>query len=200
MDRALLKAGVAAPILYFATVVVSSLTWPGYSHVTRYVSELGSAEAPFAALFNAGILATGVAGLLGGFGVAATLRRAGRAWSGSLAGLALSAWGVGMIFGGLYPMPDPRHNGFGLVLGVVLLPLLIAIAVRRRASRGFRFFLALWFGATAAGLAVMFGVGSLVTRANVGLWQRGLALAMIPGIGIACSLLPRHAVTESARP
>jgi hypothetical protein len=34
-------------------------------------------------------------------------------------------------------------------------------------------------------LAVMMGVGGLVTRQNVGLWQRANALAMFPWIGIA---------------
>lgn len=190
MSRALLRAGIAAPVLYFLTVIVSSLTWPGYSHVTQYVSELGSAAAPYSTLFNAGIVATGLAGVLGGMGIAGTLRDAGRPWSGGLAGLALSAWGIGMIFGGAFPMPDPRHNGFGLVMGVTLLPVLLAVALRGRAGRGATLLLAVWFVATVALLTILFGVGGLVTRANVGLWQRALALAMIPGIGIACAALP----------
>jgi hypothetical protein len=35
---------------------------------------------------------------------------------------------------------------------------------------------------------VMFNIGelNLVRRANVGLWQRGYGLAMIPWIGVAC--------------
>lgn len=193
MTRTLLRCGIAAPILYFATVIATSLTWPGYSHVTQYVSELGSAEAPYPWLFNAGIVATGLAGLLGSAGVGRRLAAEGRPWSGWAAGLALAAWGIGMVFGGLYPMPDPRHNGYGLVMGVTLLPPLLALALRGRAGRETRLFLAAWFVATVALLAVLFGAGGLVTRANLGLWQRGLALAMIPGIGIACALLLRRA-------
>lgn len=192
MTRTLLRFGIAAPVLYFTTLIVASLTWPGYSHVTQYASELGSAAAPHPWIFNAGIVATGVAGLLGGVGLARALGVRGRRWSGRLAGVALSAWGVGMIFGGLYAMPDPRHNGYGLVMAATLLPLLVAIAVRGRSGRGFQLFLLAWFVATAALLAVMFGVGGLVTRANVGLWQRGLAVAMIPGIGVTAAALLRR--------
>lgn len=192
MTRALLRFGIAAPLLYFTTLIVASLTWSGYSHTTQYVSELGSAVAPYPWLFNFGIVATGLAGLLGGVGVARVLAAEGRRWSGGLAGVALSAWGVGMIFGGLFAMPDPRHNGYGLVMAATLLPLLLMIALRGRAGRKLNLFLLAWFVATAALMAVMFGAGGLVTRANVGLWQRGLALAMIPGIGIASAALARR--------
>lgn len=199
MTRTLLRFGIAAPLLYFATLVAASLTWPGYSHVTQYASELGSAAAPQPWLFNGGIVATGLAGILGGLGLARALAAEGRGWSGGLAGAALVAWGVGMVFGGVFAMPDPRHNGYGLVLGVTLLPPLLALALRGRASGAIRTFLLLWFLATVALLAVLFGVGGLVTGANVGLWQRGLALAMIPGIGVACALLLARVREEASR-
>jgi hypothetical membrane protein len=192
MTRALLGFGVAAPLLYFTTMIATSLTWPGYSHATQYVSELGSAAAPHPWLFNAGIVATGILGLLAGVGISRFFARERRPWSGGLAGVALGAWGVGMIFGGLYPMPDPRHNGFGLTLGVTLLPLLLAIALRGRAGRGLNLLLLTWLVATAVLLTILFGLGGLVTRANVGLWQRALAVAMIPAIGIACAALRRR--------
>jgi len=192
MTRTLLRFGIAVPVLYFATLITASLTWPGYSHARQYASELGSAAAPHPWLFNAGIVAAGVAGLLGGVGVARTLVAEGRRVSGTLAGLALAAWSVGMLFGGLFPMPNPLHNGFGLVLALPLVPPLLAVALRGRAGRGLFVFLFAWFVVTVALLAVMFGAGGLVTRANVGIWQRGLAVAMIPGIGIACAALLRR--------
>jgi hypothetical membrane protein len=192
MRRVLLGCGVAAPVLYFLTLIGASMTWPGYSHVTQYASELGSAAAPYPLLFNSGILLTGSLAVLGGAGVAAHFTGAGRVVSGVLAGAALAAWGAGMIFGGLHPMPDPLHNGFGLVFGVVLLPLFLMIALRGQAGPRTYALLALWLAAMIALLAVMFGVGGLVTTRNVGLWQRALALAMIPGIGVACLFLLRR--------
>jgi hypothetical protein len=193
MRKLLLECGVGAAILYFASLIIASLTWPGYSHVTQYASELGSAAAPYPMIFNYGIMAGGLLGILGGLGVALHFANDGRWLSGLLAGLALSAWGASMVFGGYYPMPNPLHNGYGLALAAPLLPLFLMLALRGRAGAGMFAFLAVWFLATAGLLAVMFGVGELVTRANVGLWQRSFAVALIGGIGVACSLLARRA-------
>lgn len=192
MRRILLGCGAAASVLYFATLIGASLTWPGYSHVTQYASELGSADASYPAIFNFGILATGGLAVLGGLGLVWHFAAAGRLLSGVLAGIALAAWGVGMIFGGLHPMPDPLHNGYGLVFGVLLLPLTLMIALRGRAGVPTIALLLVWLAAMIAILAVMFGLGGLVTTANVGLWQRAMALAMIPGIGVSCLFLARR--------
>lgn len=43
MRKILLECGAGAAVLYFATLIVVSLSWPGYSHVTQYASELGTA-------------------------------------------------------------------------------------------------------------------------------------------------------------
>lgn len=192
MRRILLGCGVLASALYFATLIGASLSWPGYSHVTQYASELGGSEAPHPALFNLGILATGGLAVLGGLGLVAHFAARGRPASGALTGAALAAWGVGMLLGGLYPMPDPRHHGFGLVFGAVLLPVLLMLALRGRAGALAFAMLLVWLASMIAILAVMFGLGGLVTSANVGLWQRALALAMIPGIGVSCLLLARR--------
>lgn len=200
LSRRLLLAGVAVPFLYFGTIIVASATWPAYSHVTQYVSELGSADAPHPSLFNAGILATGMAGLIAGAGMLRWFVAAGRPIAGGIAGMSLMAWSVGMLFGGWFPMPDPRHNGYGLVMGIVLLAPSLLIALRGRIGPGVRLFVASWFLATILLLAVLFGIGSLVTRANVGLWQRALAVAMIPGIGVICAMLAaRTPVSPTAR-
>ncbi|MGI9516056.1 MAG: DUF998 domain-containing protein, partial [Pirellulaceae bacterium] len=66
--RLLLLAGVSVPFLYFGTLIVSSLFYPGYSHVTQYASELGSAKASWPMIFNGGIILTGVASVVAGFG------------------------------------------------------------------------------------------------------------------------------------
>jgi hypothetical protein len=196
--RRLLLVGVAVPILYFGIVLVASATWPAYSHVTQYVSELGSADAPYPWLFNAGILATGAAAVVAAVGMLRHFLAEARPASGSVASLALAAWGAGMLFGGWFPMPDPRHNGYGLIMGIAVLPMALMLALRGRVGVGVKLFLAVWQVATAALLAVLFGVGSLVTLDNVGLWQRALAVAMIPGIGVACGILAARARSAAA--
>lgn len=191
MRRLLLDCGTAAAVLYFLTLIVASLTWPGYSHVTQYVSELGSAAAPHPGLFNTGILAAGALGLLGALGMFLHFTASARALSGALAALSFAAWSVGMVFGGLFPMPNPLHNAFGIILGVAPLPLLLMLALRGRIRPSAYVLLALWQAAVAVLLAILFGWGGLVTLENVGLWQRGFALALIPGIGFACAFLAR---------
>ncbi|MEQ1865828.1 MAG: DUF998 domain-containing protein, partial [Micropepsaceae bacterium] len=64
-DRMLLAGGIAVPYIYFANLVIGGLLTPGFSHVTQMPSELGVAAAPYAALFNAGLIAVALTTFLG---------------------------------------------------------------------------------------------------------------------------------------
>jgi len=44
-ESMLIWSAVAVPLLYFGVMLIAASTWPGYSHVTRYVSELGGPDA-----------------------------------------------------------------------------------------------------------------------------------------------------------
>ena len=85
-------------------------------------------------------------------------------------------------------MPDDRHGAFGLGLAAPLLPLFALLALRRVPDAGaMRIFLAFIFVGQLALLAIMFGVGELVTRANVGLWQRinsGIGIPWLAVLGL----------------
>jgi hypothetical protein len=108
--------------------------------------------------------------------------------------VALACWAIGLLFGGWFPMPNPLHNGFGVMLGVVLLPPALLVALRGRRDARATAFLVAWMVLMYALLLVMFGVGALVTTGNVGLWQRAFALTLIGGIGAACLMLRRRAL------
>ena len=191
--RLLLPLGIAVPVLYFGRLLVAAATWPGYSHVTRYASELGGPEAPQPWIFNRGIITMGVVCVLAAIGFGAALREAsGRAGLAIAAGVGLALFGVSMVMGGMFPMPDMRHGAFGLAFAVVPVPLLAAIALQPEPRwKGLVLFLWVSFVLMSAVLAVMMGVGGLVTRANVGLWQRANALCMFPWIGVAAAWLGR---------
>jgi hypothetical membrane protein len=192
-DRVLLRLAFLAPLLYFAALILGGFFYPGYSHATQYASELGSAEAAYPQIFNWGIIASGGLGLLGAVGFFLALARAGR-WLGALlAALSVAAWGFASIMGGLFPMPDERHGGFGFGMLTQLGPLFFLWALWEvRGRTGLKLFLALDFLAMTAGFLVMMGVGQLVTHANVGLWQRAYALALMPWMSVlAWSLLAR---------
>ncbi|MDO8324766.1 MAG: DUF998 domain-containing protein [Phenylobacterium sp.] len=191
MDRWLLRLGIAAPVLYLGGVIVGSLFYPGYSHVTQYASELGSASAARPEIFNYAIFAAGVCAVLAGLGFALVLRSLSKGWIlSSLAGLSISLWGASMIMGGMFPMPDERHGGFGLGMAIQVAPLLVFLALNGRAQMtGLKTFLLLVLIASGALFAIMMGVGGLVRRADVGLWQRAYALSSIPWIAVAALCL-----------
>ena len=177
---------IAIPLLYFFALIVGAALYPGYSHVTNYASELGAESAPYPALFNVSIMLLGVSAILAALLLPGALADIGatRAWA-ILAAVALALWGAAMVMGGMFPMPDERHGAFGLGLAGPLVPLFLFLALLKVPdARAMKIFLALVFVASAVLLAIMFGVGSLVTRANVGLWQRINTAAGIPWFAV----------------
>lgn len=193
-NRFLLWCAVCVPLLYFGTLLVSSLFFPGYSHVTQYASELGSAAAPYPWIFNSGIVLTGVAGLAAGVGfVRTTAALGGHRVLGILAGLFVGLFSVSIILAALFPMPDPRHAAFGLGIAIQAAPFLLAAAIWRVPSlRSLRTALVVVGAVMLVLFAIMMGVGAMVTRANVGLFQRAYALTTFPWIGVAGVVLLRQ--------
>ena len=202
LHRPLLAAGVAVPVVYYANLLVCSMLYPGYDHARQWVSELGSASARYPGLFNGVLVLMGLLGVAAGPGFGWALRRhgAGRVVS-VLVTLLVAGFGVAMVMGGLFPMPDPRHNGYGLAMGLLLVPPLMAWGLRKRPElRGLRIFLLANWVAMVLLFAILMGVGALVTRANVGLWQRAFSLTMFPWIGIAAwMLMPRRDAQPARR-
>ncbi len=204
MTRRLLWGLILVPLFYYVALIGGAMTYPGYSHVTRYASELGAAGAPYPGLFNYNIIASGLAAIAGAAGLALALRDlSGRAGWAMAAGACLAAWGAAMVMGGSFPMPDDRHGAYGLGLAGQLVPLFTILALRGVPSTGrLRLFLAVIFIASSAVLAVMFGVGELVTRANVGIWQRinsGLGIPWMAVLGIALLLRTKGTAAAGAR-
>lgn len=192
--RALLWAAVAVPFLYYGTLLVSAAFYPGYNHVTQYASELGSSQAVYPAIFNVGTILGGVAIIVASFGVFhAAVAVGARRILALVAAVCLVLFGVGAIFGGLFPMPDPRHGGFGLGMASHLVPFVLALAFWKRPGlRPLATFL-LVSGIVMLGLfAIMMGVGHLVTRSNVGLFQRAYSLTVFPWVGVTGYALLRR--------
>jgi hypothetical membrane protein len=185
--RAGLYALVAAPLLYYAALLLGAALYPGYSHRSQYASELGAAGAAWPWVFNAGVIGSGLAAIVGAVALYRALRARGAgALVPALLALSIGLHGVGFLFGGWFPMPDERHGGFGLGLAVLAGPPLAAIALRRAPS-SLRWVAAALVVNTAAMwalFALMMGAGDLVTRANVGLFQRAFSLTMLPWLAL----------------
>lgn len=174
MRKLLALALIAISALYYFGLLAGAATYPGYSHITNYASELGAADAPYPLLFNLSIILAGASAIIGGLTLPAAFKDLGarRAWAVAAA-VALALWGASMVMGGLFPMPDERHGAFGLGLVAPLIPLFVLLALGTvKAAGAMRLFLGLVFAGSVVMLAIMFGVGELVTQANVGLYQR----------------------------
>ena len=194
-DQVLLAAGIVVPILYFANLIVGGLLTPGFSHVSQMPSELGVAAAPYAALFNAGLIAVGVATFMAALGLYFGLRRLGVGLPLVLltsVSLALSAGAMAMS--GVFPLPHPLHYGFGLVLAGVFTPLFGALALKDGGA--VRVILLVGFVASIAIVgaifAANFGLSDLVNQSNAGLWVRGYALTGIPSVALLCWAVMRR--------
>jgi hypothetical membrane protein len=191
--RALLWAAIAVPFLYYGTLLVGASFYPGYSHVTQYASELGSSEARYPAIFNIGTILTGVVMIAASVGIyRAAVAVGSRRALVLVAAVCIALFGVSLIMGGLFPMPDERHGAFGLGLAILLAPLALALAIWTRPGlRALAGFLLADSLAMLVLFAIMMGVGALVTRANVGLFQRTYSLTVFPWIGVAGYALRR---------
>ena len=204
MKKLLLAGLIAAPSLYYLGLLAGAATYPGYDHAVRYASELGAADAPHPWLFNYSIIACGVAGLIGALGASLALRQISGRWGFAIAtGVVLALWGVAMIMGGAYPMPDERHGGFGLGLVEPFAPLLALISIWRTPKTAtMKVFLALVFIGSVVLLAIMMGVGGLVRLDNVGIWQRinsGFSFPWMAVLGLWLMAQLNPSTTSQAR-
>ena len=186
MDRSPLLWGlILAPVFYYVALIGGSLLWPGYSHVTQYASELGSSASPNPMFFNGNVILCGLSALIGGFGLAQVLTRLSDSRWAVAAGVSISLWGLAIVIAGLYPMPDDRHGAYGLAIVGQFTPLFVWLALRNvEGLGGLKTFLAVIFVASFALFAIMMGVGGLVTRANVGIWQRINTAVGIPYLAV----------------
>ncbi|MGZ8311823.1 MAG: DUF998 domain-containing protein [Allosphingosinicella sp.] len=195
MRKSQLMALVAIPLLYYFALLVGAASYPGYSHVTRYASELGAAGAPYPGLFNYSVMAMGLAAMFGAVGLAGALRELSGRWLWAIwAALALAVWGFAMVMGGAFPIPDERHGAYGLGLAGPLVPAFTLLAIRAvRNSAAMRAFLAFIIVGSIVLLLIMMGIGSLVTHDNVGIWQRINSAFGMPWLAVVgCWLIARR--------
>lgn len=195
-NRTLLISGVAVPLLYFAGQAAAVLLNPDYNLVSQRPSELGCCNANLTAVANVGFIATGVAAILGGAGLFVGLRRVGgNTVLAAMAGLALALFGVAMTMSGVFPLPNPLHYGFGLMLAGLFAPLFGALAFKDGGSS--RWIVLGGFVASLVVVTLSLGIGGIASEANAGLFSRALALVAFPTIAMLCwSVMQRMGPTN----
>lgn len=189
-----LKMGMAVPFLYFGTQLFAAPFFPGYSFLSMPASLLGSDLAIYPAIFNTGAIITGIATLIASVGFLLAFQHLKAnpilAW---LTTIAIALNGLGSLWAGLIPMPDPRHGSNPFALGILLLPALLAVTLwKRNDARALKIYLVITNLLFIALIPVMSGIAGIDTRGYQGLLQRIVALVFFPPIGIGAYFLSKR--------
>lgn len=186
MRRQFLWGLILAPVFYYVGLIGGALLWPGYSHVSQYASELGSAASPYPMFFNANVILCGLAAIAGAIGLNHALATLSgkRGWA-MAAAISIALWGISVILAGLFPMPHELHGAYGLGMAGQLTPLFALLALRGVEGTGaLKLFLGFIFVASLAMFLVMMGVAGPLKVATIGLYQRINSLLGIPYLAI----------------
>jgi hypothetical protein len=199
-EPALLGLGIAIWVLYFLNLFVLAAMYPGYSHMRNWVSDLGRIEAPHHSVFNAVAVLLGALYLLTALGFSQSVKRiTGRKTLSVVIGASVAAFGVNAFFGAFYPLPDPRHAGYGIGLLHVLTPVLLAWAFWGLSHwRLFTIYQSLSFALIVLITSIQMGAGALVNQMNLGLIQRLQALVLFTWFASTCYWLMRYKSERAA--
>ncbi|MCX6522971.1 MAG: DUF998 domain-containing protein [Actinobacteria bacterium] len=181
-----LWAGVLVPVIYFGVQLWRAPAVPGYSFRRDAASDLGAAGVPGAVWFNVAAVASGIAAVL----AAVAWWDAPRAWGvgrlgrGFVCG-ALTSIGAASIAAGWFPLPDDRHGGGPVGIGLFALPILLVFAIARRSAPG-------WVRVYVVANAALFVVAALMfsgatwldPTVDEGVMQRVLACSVFVPIGV----------------
>ena len=181
-----LRAGVLVPVVYFGVQLWRGAAVDGYSFRSDAASDLGAAGVPGAVWFNVAAIASGIAAVLAAVAWWDALRRwgVGRLGRGFLSA-ALMSIGAASIAAGWFPLPDDRHGGGPLGIGLFALPFLLVFAIARRSAPG-------WVRVYVVANAALFVVAALMfsgatwldPTADEGVMQRVLACSVFVPIGV----------------
>ena len=186
MQRQFLWGLILVPVFYYVGLIGGALLWTGYSHVSQYASELGSAASPHPMFFNISVISSGLAAIAGAVGLNHALATLSgkRGWAMATA-ISIALWGVSVILAGLFPMPHELHGAYGLGMAGQLTPLFALIALRNVEGTGaLKLFLGFIFIASLAMFLVMMGVAGPLKVATIGLYQRINSLLGIPYLAV----------------
>ena len=138
-----LLAAVATPVLAFAAQIAAAPFYPGYSFTLLSGSMLGTHFSRHPWIFNTGELLTGIAALAAALGLYRSFRGRTNILVSGLIGFSIACIGVMTVKASLFPLPDPRHNSWGVLFDFMLItPHLMLIGLWKKGqSPGLRTFL-----------------------------------------------------------
>lgn len=188
--RAALGCGIAAPCLYFGTQLVAAASYPGYNWLRQSASQLGSDTAQHPAVFNNGAILIGIATLFASWGFLRGLSDTGSsrviAW---LMAVVIAVSALMDFWAGVFPMPNPRHGQNPFQIAAIAAPVLIGAVVWRGSGAAVRVYFVV---SVVAIVALLTNVFPIDRELYDGLFQRLLALAVFPPVGVGSYVLLRR--------
>src|SRR4029077_1402951 len=180
-----LLAATAVPILYFGTQIAAAPFYPGYSFSQQSASMLGTQFSREPWIFNAGAVLTGVAALAAALGLYRSFRGKTHMLISLLIGFSVACTGVLCLKAGLFPMPDPRHNSWGLLLNfTVITPHLMLVGLwNERGRPGLRAYL-IFCVAFLLLLVPLMSRTISISWLEGGTLQRLIAVGMVVPVGV----------------
>lgn len=107
LQKILALRGMLGPIIYAVVLIVLGLLWPGYNHISQYMSELGALDAPHAIIMNIlGFQLLGILIIAFGLGL---YRGINKGWVMTISATLIIVAGSFMIAVGFFPC-DPSCN------------------------------------------------------------------------------------------
>jgi hypothetical membrane protein len=189
LERAL-KLGIAVPIMYFGLQLIAMPFYSGYSLLANAASDLGSPGSSVPAVFNLGAIVSGLLTAWSAYGFARAFQQlsitASLAWPASLA---VALTGLSSVWAGSFPLPDPRHAQNPMVIGLFLMPFIMAAALWKASSLNLKIYWLANIFAFGLLAAIMSGTIRVDQDTYGGLLQRILALIAFAPIGVGAVLL-----------
>lgn len=161
-------SGIGAPIIFTMMAILLSLVRPGFDQISQPLSELGRVGTPYAVVWDATFMVTGVLTVAFAYGLHKGIANG----KGSKIGPILVGYfgAFGTASGGVFPLPSPVHDPSGLVGFLVMMVGLFVISRslgKDPAWQGYRVY------SIATGLiAVTFLACAFVVPSWFGGWER----------------------------
>jgi hypothetical membrane protein len=186
-----LGSGIVVPILYFGTQLLAAPFFPQYSFLSMVASVLGSDLAPYPAIFNTGAMLTGIATIIASVGFFLALQQLDtHPWLAGLASLAVLLNGLGSLWAGFFPLPDPRHGSNPFAVGIFLFPILFTFAIWKLSdAAAIKTYLMITNLLFIALIPIMSGASGINTQGYQGLLQRLTALVFFLPISVGSYFL-----------
>ena len=196
-----LWAGALVPVLYFGVQLWRAPAVPGYSIRRNAASDLGAEGVPGAMWFNVAAIATGIGAIVAAVAWWDAIGRwgIGRLGRGLLCA-ALTSIGAASIAAGWFPLPDDRHGGGPVGIGLFALPLLLALVLTRSSTpRPVRAYVVVNLALFVVAALMFSGATWLDPTHDEGIMQRLLACSVFVPIGVVSMAALRDGRPSTAR-